>query len=162
MSSSVTHRATSVGVRRRQSGHDVPEAGVDRLAYPVPGAAGQGRYEEAEALARDALDAHRTPSRLALVLHLGLARSLNGQGRHEEALAEAVRADALRRKALEGSRMETGAVGLAFAAALLGLGRAAEARTRAMAAHDTCRTGFGPDHHRTVGARALLDRIDGT
>ncbi|MEV6056950.1 tetratricopeptide repeat protein [Streptomyces sp. NPDC052107] len=122
----------------------------------------QGRHEEAETLAREALAAHGAPSRLALVLQLGLTRSLNGQGRHEEALAEAERVGALCRKLPEGlSRAETGAVELAVATALLGLGRAAEARTLAMTAHATCRAGFGPDHRRTVEARALLDRIDG-
>ncbi|MER6566056.1 tetratricopeptide repeat protein [Streptomyces sp. NPDC001093] len=123
----------------------------------------QGRHEEAEALARGTLAAHPAPSRLTLVLQLGLTRALNGQGRHAEALAEADRAEAVRRKTPEDlSRAETGAVELAVATALLGLGRAAEARTRTMAAHDACRAAFGPDHHRTVEAQALLDRIDGT
>jgi hypothetical protein len=56
----------------------------------------QGRHTEAEALACDALVVHRVPDRFALVLRLGLARSLNGQARHQEALAEAERANELR------------------------------------------------------------------
>jgi tetratricopeptide (TPR) repeat protein len=122
----------------------------------------QGRHAEGEALAREALAAHRIPDRLTLVLRLGLARSLNGRSRHEEALAEAERADELRRGLRdEECRPETGAVELAVATALLGLDRGTEARTRAAAAHDACLAAFGPDHRRTVEARALLDRIDG-
>jgi tetratricopeptide (TPR) repeat protein len=122
----------------------------------------QGRHSEAEALAREALAAHRVPDRFALVLRLGLARSLNGQARHEEALAEAERADALRHGLPEEQhRPETGAVELAVATALLGLGRGSEARHQAAAAHDACLASFGPDHRRTVEARALLDLIDG-
>ncbi|MFF4563771.1 tetratricopeptide repeat protein [Streptomyces sp. NPDC001435] len=122
----------------------------------------QGRHEEAEALAREALAAHGTPDRFSLVLRLGLVRSLNGQGRHEEALAEAERADELRSsRPQEQHRAETGAVELALATALLGLGRGTEARTRAAAAHDACLAAFGPDHRRTTEALALLDRIDG-
>ncbi|MEU6319014.1 tetratricopeptide repeat protein [Streptomyces sp. NPDC047009] len=122
----------------------------------------QGRHTEGEALAREALAAHRIPDRLTLVLRLGLARSLNGQARHDEALAEAERADELRRGLPdEECRPETGAVELAVATALLGLGRGTEAHTRAAAAHDACRAAFGPDHRRTVEARTLLDRIDG-
>ncbi|MEW2077128.1 tetratricopeptide repeat protein [Streptomyces sp. NPDC012403] len=122
----------------------------------------QGRHPQAEALAREALAAHRVPDRFSLVLRLGLARSLNGQARHEEALAEAERADELRRSLPEEQRRpETGAVELAVATALLGLGRGTEARLRAAAAHDACLAAFGPNHRRTVEARALLDRIDG-
>ncbi|MET9680637.1 tetratricopeptide repeat protein [Streptomyces coeruleorubidus] len=122
----------------------------------------QGRHPEAEALACEALAAHRVPDRFSLVLRLGLARSLNGQARHEEALAEAERADELHRSLPEEQRRpETGAVELAVATALLGLGRSPEARLRAAAAHDACLASFGPDHRRTVEARALLDRIDG-
>jgi hypothetical protein len=47
------------------------------------------------------------------------------------------------------------------ATALLGLGRGTEARTRAAAAHDACLAAFGPQHHRTVEAGELLDRING-
>lgn len=122
----------------------------------------QDRHTEAEALAREALAVHPAQDRLALVLHLGLARSLNGQGRHEEALAEAERADDLSRKLSEGQRRpESGAVELAMANALLGLGRGTEAHTATTAAHAACLDAFGPDHRRAVEARMLLDRIDG-
>ncbi|MFB6860874.1 tetratricopeptide repeat protein [Streptomyces virginiae] len=120
-----------------------------------------GRHPEAEALAREALSAHRAPDRFTLVLRLGLARSLNGQDRHEEALAEAERTDELRqRQPQEQRRPETGAVELATAAALLGLGRDVEARPLATAALKACLTVFGPDHRRTAEAHALLARID--
>ncbi|MEU9083963.1 tetratricopeptide repeat protein [Streptomyces sp. NPDC048357] len=122
----------------------------------------QGRHPQAEALAREALAAHQVPDRFTLVLRLGLARSLNGQARHEAALTEGERAEELRRSlAEEECRSETGAVELAMANALLGLGRGGAARTRAAAAHEACLASFGPDHRRTAEARALLDRIDG-
>ncbi|MGW1604643.1 tetratricopeptide repeat protein [Streptomyces eurythermus] len=121
----------------------------------------QGRHVEAEERAREALATLREPDRLLLVLRLGLARSLNGQGRHEEALAEAAGAGELHRGLPPEQRgQETGAVDLVTAAALLGLGRDAEARARAATAHDACLTAFGPAHRRTVEARALLDRCD--
>ncbi|POX50930.1 hypothetical protein C3488_13310 [Streptomyces sp. Ru72] len=120
----------------------------------------QGRHREAETLAREALTAPGVPARFTLVLRLGLARSLNGQDRYEEALAEAERADEQHRSLPEGQRRpETGAVELAVATAFLGLGRGTEARTRAAAAHDACLAAFGRDHRRTAEARALLDRI---
>ncbi|WP_233273647.1 tetratricopeptide repeat protein [Streptomyces broussonetiae] len=121
----------------------------------------QGRHEEAEAIARDALAGRFAEGRLALVLRLGLARSLNGQGRHEEALTEAEHAGALRRDLPELTRAETGGVELAVATAQLGLGRTDEARAGAADALDACRTVLGPDHYRAAEARSLLDRIDG-
>lgn len=146
----------------RGTGPEMPliaAAARNGLVYAVNA---QGRHPQAEALAREALAAHSVADRLTLVLRLGLVRSLNGQGRHEEALAEAEHADELRRSlSEERHRPETGAVELAMATALLGLGRGTEARTRAAAAHDACLAAFGPDHHRTAEARELLDRIDG-
>lgn len=123
----------------------------------------QGRHQEAEALAREALDAHRVRDRASLVLRLGLARSLNGQARHEEALIEAQGADKLYRALPDHQRHpDTGAVELSVATALLGLRRAPDARRQAAAAHDACLASFGPDHSRTVEARTLLKHIDGT
>ncbi|MFJ9944336.1 tetratricopeptide repeat protein [Streptomyces erythrochromogenes] len=120
-----------------------------------------GRHPEAEALAREALAARRAPDRFTLVLRLGLARSLNGQGRHEEALDEAERAEALcRRLPQDQRRPETGAVELAVATALLGLGRGADARPLVAAAQEACLAAFGPAHRRTAEAEALLGRID--
>lgn len=122
----------------------------------------QGRHEEAEALARAALAARDSPDRLTLALRLGLARSLNGQERHEEAATEARHAEELFRSLSEDHRRtETGAVELAMATALVGLGRGAEAGPLVAAALDACVAAFGPDHYRVAEARALLDRIDG-
>jgi tetratricopeptide (TPR) repeat protein len=120
----------------------------------------QGRYQEAEATAREALAAQPAQGRITLPLRLGLARSLNGQARHEEALAEAQAADELRLTRPDDFRPETGAVELVRATALLGLGRTAEARPPAVAAHEACLAAFGPDHGRTVEARKLLDRME--
>ncbi|MGB8942412.1 MAG: hypothetical protein WCD21_19545 [Streptomyces sp.] len=111
---------------------------------------------------REALTAYRGPDRLSLVLRLGLARSLNGQACHEEALAQAEQAEEVRRGLpQEQSRPEAGAVEPAVATALLGLRRGSEARLSAAAAHNVCLASFGPGHRRTVEARTLLDRIDG-
>lgn len=121
----------------------------------------QGHHVKAEALAREALTKLREPHRIRLVLQLGLARSLNGQARHEEALAEAVNAGELHRALPEEQRgPEAGAVDLVTGTALLGLGRVTEARARADAAHDACLASFGPDHRRTGEARDLLARFD--
>ncbi|MBM9504631.1 tetratricopeptide repeat protein [Actinacidiphila acididurans] len=123
---------------------------------------GQGRYSEAEALAGESLAAYREDDQFSLVLRVNLARSLSGQGRHEEALAEAERADTLWHSLPEADRrLQTGAVELALATALLGLGRTTEARARATTAHDACVATFGPDHRRTVEARELPARVDG-
>ncbi|MET7271058.1 tetratricopeptide repeat protein [Streptomyces flaveolus] len=123
----------------------------------------QGRHQEAEAFAREALAARSERDRASLVLRLGLARSLNGQARYEDALTEAQGADRLYRALPEHQRRpDAGAVELALANALLGLGRAPDARRRAAAAHDACLASFGPDHRRTVEARTLLEHIDST
>lgn len=123
----------------------------------------QGRHQEAEALAREALAACRTPDRMSLVLQLGLARSLNGQARHEDAFAEAQAADKVYRALPERQRHpDRGAVEMAFATALFGLRRTSDARRQAAAAYDVCLASFGPDHRRTAQARTLIEDIDGT
>ncbi|MEU3491135.1 tetratricopeptide repeat protein [Streptomyces massasporeus] len=123
----------------------------------------QGRHQEAEAVAREALAAHRERDRGSVVLRLGLARSLNGQARHEEALTEVQDADKLYRALPDDQRHpDTGAVQLVFAMVLWGLRRAPDARHQAAAAHDACQASFGPNHSRTVEARTLLEHIDGT
>ncbi len=123
---------------------------------------GQGRHQEAEALAREALAAHRERDRAGLVLRLGLARSLNGQDRYEDALTEAQDADRVYRALPESQRHpDVGAVELVVATALWGSGRALDARRQAVAAHDACLASFGPDHRRTAEARTLLERVDG-
>lgn len=123
----------------------------------------QGRHEEAEAIAREALAALPESDPPSLVLRLNLARSLNGQARYEDALAEAQRAGKVYRAMPEGGRrLEEGAAELALATALFGLNRIPEARSQAVAAHDACLACFGPDHRRTVEARTLIERMDGT
>jgi tetratricopeptide (TPR) repeat protein len=122
----------------------------------------QGRHAEGEAVAREALAAFHDPGRVSLTLRLALARSLEGQARHEEALAETERAEVLRRDLGDGAAPETGAVEVVRAIVLLGQGRNTEARALAAAAHQACRAAFGPGHGRTTEARELLDRIDGT
>ncbi|MGA5900127.1 hypothetical protein [Streptomyces venetus] len=115
----------------------------------------QGRHKEVEALAREALAAHGVRDRASLVLRLGLARSLNGQARHEDALAEARGADKLYRALPDRERHPvTGAAELAFATALLGLRRAPDARHKAAAAHDACLASFG----RTTAAPSKPER----
>ncbi|MEU6854197.1 tetratricopeptide repeat protein [Actinacidiphila alni] len=121
----------------------------------------QDRPAEAEAVAREALADQGTTERFAVVLRLGLARALTAQGRHDEALAEAERAAAIHGDLPEGGqgRLENGAIDVVTATVLLNLGRTAEARTRATAAHTTCLSTFGPTHYRTQEAAALLTRI---
>ncbi|MEU6927060.1 MULTISPECIES: hypothetical protein [unclassified Streptomyces] len=122
----------------------------------------QERHVEAEALAREALAALGEPDRLSPVLRLGLARSLNGQARYEEALAACAGADEVHRGLPPEQRgQEAGAVEVVMATSLRELGHDAEARIRATTAHDTCPASLGPDHRRTIEARALLARFDG-
>ncbi|MFJ8164262.1 tetratricopeptide repeat protein [Streptomyces sp. NPDC096136] len=121
-----------------------------------------GDHPAVEGLAREFLATPREPDQPTLIVLLSLALSLHAQGRHEEALAAAERAGGVYRGLPPEQRgPETGAVDLAAAAALLGLGRGSEARSRAAAAHDACLAAFGPDNVRTVQARELLERTGG-
>jgi len=122
----------------------------------------QGRHQEAESVAREALASHAVRDRMSLVLRLGLARALNGQARHQEALDEARGAGELFRALPERERRpDQGAVELVSASALFGLQRVAEARQLAATAQEMCTASFGIEHRRSVEARELLERIDG-
>lgn len=112
---------------------------------------GQGRHEEAEAVARGNLP--RAEDGVLASLHCGLVISLNGQGRYEEALAEARRFVPRRDRGLSGR------LGMGTAVALHGLGRRSEAETAAREALDDCERSLHPDHPRIREARALLARI---
>ncbi|WP_425559964.1 tetratricopeptide repeat protein [Kitasatospora paranensis] len=118
---------------------------------------GQGRHEEAEQVARDAVaDLTRLGlDRFRGTVRLNLARSLRGQRRFEEALAQvaAARADFARERDAEPGDDSAAATGAA--AALLGLGRPAEAEAAAVEALDICRAVFGPAHHRRLEAGHL-------
>ncbi|MEX0169161.1 tetratricopeptide repeat protein [Streptomyces sp. LMG1-1-1.1] len=121
-----------------------------------------GNYQAVEGLTRDFLAAHDRVDQFTLVVRLSLTTSLNAQGRHEEAIAEAERADEIHRSLPAEQRgPEAGAADLATAMALHGLGRDAEARPLAAAVHEASLTAFGPDNNRTIQALALLTRIDG-
>lgn len=108
---------------------------------------GQGRYVEAEAMARGHLT--RVDEVTADDLRFILACSLNGQGRYEEALVE------VRRLAPVG-RAHSGRVELAKARALHGLGRRGEAEAAARQALTSCEHLLHPAHPRTREVRALL------
>lgn len=157
--------AECAAVARFLAGRAEPEARMiataacNGLVYALNA---QGRFQEAEAVARDALAVRAVPDRISLVLRLGLARSLNGQARYAEALAEVEEVIRLRREQPgDDSRQETGAGELIVAVALLGLGYVADARARAVTAHDALYAAFGPNHYRTAEARSLLAHLDG-
>ncbi|MFC9328764.1 hypothetical protein [Kitasatospora sp. NPDC057015] len=116
---------------------------------------GLGRHAAAEGVARGALAEVAEGADLAsfrATLRINLARSLNGQGRYEEAWEEvqAVRAalasDA-RKPSAEQSPLE-----VAAAFALLGLGRYGEAEAAAAEAVRCCREQTGAAHHRALEA----------
>lgn len=111
----------------------------------------QGRYEEAEAIARGNLP--RAEADLVRPLRVVLTRSLSGLGRHEEALAEA--SDAGR----EAPPHAVGHLELHRAAAFHALGRRDEARAEAGRALAGCERYLHPAHPRTAAIRTLLARI---
>lgn len=124
---------------------------VNALANLAAALNGQGRYEEAEAVARGNLPRAEGPS--AAFLHRALVRSLNGQSRYEEALAEA------RRDTADVGRTASGTLEIVTAGALHGLGRRGEAEATARRAVAACEQSLHPAHPRIKEARTLLTRI---
>ncbi|MFE8013303.1 hypothetical protein ACFU3O_11260 [Streptomyces antibioticus] len=115
---------------------------------------GQGRYEEAEAIARGNLP--RAEGATVAALHSGLVRSLNGQKRYDEALTEA------QRFTPRWDRGQSGDLGIATAVALHGLERRSEAEATVREALNECERFLHPDHPRVQEARALLADITAT
>ncbi|MFF2214875.1 hypothetical protein [Streptomyces antibioticus] len=115
---------------------------------------GQGRYEEAEAIARGHLP--RAEGATVSALHSGLVRSLNGQKRYDEALTEA------QRFTPRWDRGQSGDLGIATAVALHGLGRRSEAEATVREALNECERFLHPDHPRVREARALIAHITAT
>ncbi|MEU0083327.1 hypothetical protein [Streptomyces sp. NPDC006274] len=111
----------------------------------------EGRYEDAEAIARGNLP--RAEGAAAAALHRGLVHSLNGQGRCQEALTEA------RRVAPHGDRSLAGSLDMEAAAALHGLGHRSEAEAAARGALADCERHLHLDHPRVGEARTLLTRV---
>jgi tetratricopeptide (TPR) repeat protein len=141
----------AIGSPRSAVAGKVHASASNSLAFALHG---QGRNEEAEQIARDAVAELAGPelARFRGTVRLNLARSLRGQRRFAEALAEVAtaRTDFAREQNAEPGDASAAATGAA--AALLGLGRPAEAEAHALDALELCRTAFGPTHHRRLEA----------
>ncbi|MEU8794076.1 hypothetical protein [Streptomyces sp. NPDC048643] len=129
----------------------VADLELSALAGLAEALCGQGRFEEAETVARGNLP-RATGNREASFRYL-LVCSLNGQGRYEEALTEA------RRPTPPASRAGSGRPAMATATALHALGHREEAEVTARQALSACEQFLHSDHPRIREARDLLSRI---
>ncbi|OEJ22610.1 hypothetical protein BGK67_32475 [Streptomyces subrutilus] len=111
----------------------------------------QGRYEEAETIARG--NRARADTDVVQPLRVLLIRSLSGLGRHAEALAESLES------LPEPQPHAAGHLELYRATALHALGRRAEARAEADRALAACERYLHPTHSRNAAVRTLLSRI---
>ncbi|MFE0457799.1 tetratricopeptide repeat protein [Kitasatospora sp. NPDC058965] len=111
-----------------------------------------GRHTEAETTAREALAHHSQ-----LALHIGLARSLNGQARHHEALHALADAQTQPRADSAGWKVLTSSVA---AQALLGLGHLDQAEAKALQAVQAAEeAGLAPTRHRALEAATTLGLV---
>ncbi|MER7850145.1 hypothetical protein ABTZ03_40135 [Kitasatospora sp. NPDC096077] len=145
-------------------------AGTDdlhRILLPLAAANGlafslclHGHHEQAEQTLLPVIEeAHRRGlGRFLVVLHLGAARALTGQGRAREALAAVERAqEAFDRTPSAGALThDLSAILLARGAALLAAGRPADAEHEARRCLDQCGSRLGPAHHRALEAATVL------
>ncbi|MEU0783003.1 hypothetical protein ABZ341_15640 [Streptomyces sp. NPDC006173] len=129
----------------------VADLELSALACLAEALCGQNRFEEAEAVARGNLP--RAAGNRASSFRYLLVCSLNGQGRYEEALAEAVQPTP------PVSRAGSGQPAMAAAAALHALDRRDDAEVTARQALSACEEFLHPDHPRIREARDLLTRI---
>ncbi|GAA1259903.1 hypothetical protein GCM10009665_57420 [Kitasatospora nipponensis] len=111
-----------------------------------------GRHEEAEAIVRAAL-AHRADT----TPFLGLALSLKGQGRHEEALQ--VLTDTAAAYLQDRDNEYTSLLHTLTAQTLLGLNRPDEAELQARQAVEAAKAHQGPSHHRSLEAATTLGSV---
>lgn len=139
------------GVTRLKHLASVWDTELAVLANLVAALCGQGRHEEAEAIARGNLP--RAEGDALAALQCGLVRSLNGQTRYDEALTEA------RRYTPPWKRGQSGSLALVTAEALHGLGRRSEAEAAARRALTDCERFLHPEHPRIRRARTLLAEI---
>ncbi|MFI5801588.1 hypothetical protein [Streptomyces sp. NPDC051561] len=115
---------------------------------------GQGRHQDAEAIARGNLP--RAGKGMAPLLRLVLAHSLNGQARYQEALTEA---RAVAEQSPEAGVISTGALGIATATALYGLGHHQEALEAARESLSAGERRLHPLHPHIEEATTLVARI---
>jgi tetratricopeptide (TPR) repeat protein len=115
---------------------------------------GLGDHEKAEATARTALE--KQPH---VTLALGLARSLYGLGRYEEALQAATDAQAEFQREAERRVAFAAPVVTVTAQALLGLGRLDEAETEARQAVELAEAHLTPVHHSALEAATTLGSV---
>ncbi|GAA1249189.1 hypothetical protein GCM10009665_45020 [Kitasatospora nipponensis] len=113
-----------------------------------------GHHDEAEAMVRAALT-HGADTTLLM----GLARSLRGQGRHEEALQILADTEARHQQARDGEH--TSLLHTLTAQTLLGLDRPDEAEPRARRAVETAQAHHGPHHHYSLEAATTLANVLG-
>ena len=138
---------------------------VDRSARNalVLSLVGRGRAVEGESEAREAIRLASTPGlpghTYPVALHLGLARALNAQGRHAEALHTAQAAEEAYVGTPDANIRLVAAVRLAIGTAQLGLARLDEARPATDLALADCLASLGPHHHRTLEADTLNGRL---
>ncbi|TQF06959.1 tetratricopeptide repeat protein [Kitasatospora acidiphila] len=141
--------------------------GIHRILLPLAVSNGQafslslhGHYEQAENLLRPVLDEARRQrlGRFLMVLHLGAARALTGQGRAQEALTAVENAQDIFDQApgTGGLLHDLSAIHLARAAAQFALGRPADAEHEARHCLSQCERHLGPAHHRALEAATTL------
>ncbi|MFJ8477324.1 hypothetical protein [Kitasatospora sp. NPDC094011] len=135
----------------------LPLAATNGLAFSL---CLHGHHEQAEQTLLPVLEeAHRRGlGRFLVVLHLGAARALTGQGRAREALAAVDRAqEAFDRSPGTGALThDLSAILLARSAALLAAGRPADAEHEARRCLGQCGSRLGPAHHRALEAATVL------
>ncbi|MFD9125836.1 tetratricopeptide repeat protein [Kitasatospora sp. NPDC059571] len=117
----------------------------------------QGRFQEAEAVLRPAVDEALGLGYepFARTLQLGIARCLVGQGRAGEAWEALAALDGMAERTPVSAK-EAGAVALGRASALLALDRLADAEQEARRAVELSEGHLGPSHHRRLEAATVL------